>query len=196
MVGPSSSYGRLSEIVEGDLPSFLSFRSASGGTWAVAGCRNDVVRLAYFSQRFRQTYPDMICWSSGCDVCECRVPLSKGVRIGEAHHVYSWGNPDGANPDRNTCHVSSEGGVPTMPPFNLPILPYNHDFLFLFLFFCIEGYFRIFIKGYLCFKNFIRRVDTKSLDGCIYKLLYKNNLLIFNFFYFFFLFNFFTIFFP
>ena len=25
------------------------------------------------------------------------------------------GNPDGANPDRNACHVSSGGGVPTIP---------------------------------------------------------------------------------
>ena len=24
-----------------------------------------------------------------------------------------WGNPDGADPDRNACHVSSGGGVPT-----------------------------------------------------------------------------------
>ena len=59
--------------------------------WAVAGCRNDVVRLAYFSQRSGQTYPDRICRSSGCDVCECRVLLPKGVRIGEARHVSPWG---------------------------------------------------------------------------------------------------------
>ena len=26
--------------------------------------------------------------SSGCYICECRVPLLEGVRIGEAHHVY------------------------------------------------------------------------------------------------------------
>ncbi|RVW59040.1 hypothetical protein CK203_106725 [Vitis vinifera] len=94
-----------------------------GGTWVVVGCQNDVVRLAYFSQRSRQTYSDRICRSSGCDVCKCRVSLPEGVRIGEACHVSSWGNPDGANPDRNACHVSSGGGVPTMPPFNLPILP-------------------------------------------------------------------------
>ena len=39
--------------------------------------------------------------------------------------MYSWGNPDGGNPDENACHVSlgsmchvsSGGGVPTMPPF-------------------------------------------------------------------------------
>ena len=59
--------------------------------------------------------------SSGCYVCECRVPLLEGVRIGEARHVYSWGNPDGGDPDENACHVSSgnvchvssRGGVPT-----------------------------------------------------------------------------------
>ncbi|RVW15551.1 hypothetical protein CK203_077739 [Vitis vinifera] len=44
-----------------------------GGTWAVAGCRNDVVRLAYFSQRSEQTYPDRICRSSGCDMTIVRV---------------------------------------------------------------------------------------------------------------------------
>ena len=46
----------LSQIVGGDLPSFLSFRPAGGGTWAVADCRNDVVRLAYFGQRSGQPY--------------------------------------------------------------------------------------------------------------------------------------------
>ena len=29
--------------------------------------------------------------SSGCDVHECRVPLPKGVRIGRARHMSSWG---------------------------------------------------------------------------------------------------------
>ena len=114
---------RLSEIVGGDLPSFLSFRSTGGGTWAMAGCRNDVVRLAYFSQRSRQTYPDRICRLSGCDICECRVPLPEGVRIGEARHVSSWGNLDGANPDRNACHVSSRGGVPTVMTHIRILLP-------------------------------------------------------------------------
>ena len=115
MVGPLSPLGRLTEIMEADLPSFLSFRFAGGETWVVAGCRNDVVRFAYFSKRSGQTYPDRICRSSGCDVCECRVPLLEGVRIGEAHHVSSWGNPDGANPDRNVCHVSSREGSLQFP---------------------------------------------------------------------------------
>ena len=113
---------RLSEIAGGDLPSFLSFRSAGGGTWAVAGCRNDVARLAYFSQRSGQTYPDRICRSSGCDMAVIRMwclrvscASPEGVWIGEARHVSSWGNPDGANPDKNVCHVSSGGGVPTWP---------------------------------------------------------------------------------
>ena len=64
---------QLSEIVGSNLPSFLSFRSTGGGTWAVSGCRNDVVRLAYFSQRSGQTYPDRICWSSGCDMEVVRI---------------------------------------------------------------------------------------------------------------------------
>lgn len=52
----------------------------------------------------------------GSDVmlCECRVLLFQGVRIGEARHVSSWGNPDGTDPDRTVCHVSSGGGVPTV----------------------------------------------------------------------------------
>ena len=49
--------------------------------------------------------------------------LLEEVRIGEACHVYSWGNQDRGNPDEKTCHVSLEnvchvasgGGVPTMP---------------------------------------------------------------------------------
>ena len=60
--------------------------------------------------------------SSGCYAYECRVPLLKVVRIGEVRHVYYWGNPDGSNPDKNTCHMSSGnvchvasgGGIPTV----------------------------------------------------------------------------------
>ena len=71
------------------------------------------IRIVYVSR------PDAMWRSSGCYVCECRVPLLEGVRIGEARHVYSWGNPDEINPDENVCHVSSGdvchvwGGVPT-----------------------------------------------------------------------------------
>ena len=62
-------------------------------------------------------------WKSfRCYAYECRVPLLEVVRIGEARHVYSWGNPDGVNPNENVCHASSgdvchvlsEGGVPTL----------------------------------------------------------------------------------
>ena len=59
--------------------------------------------------------PDALWQSSGCYVCEWRVPLLEGVRIGEAHHVYSWGNPDEINSDENVCHASPVprvGGVP------------------------------------------------------------------------------------
>ena len=41
-----------------------------------------------------------------CYVCECRVPLLEGVMMGEAHHVYSWGNSDEADPDENVRHGS------------------------------------------------------------------------------------------
>ena len=34
---------------------------------------------------------DVLCRSSGCYVCECRVPLLEGVQIGEACHIYYWG---------------------------------------------------------------------------------------------------------
>ena len=37
----------------------------------------------------------------------------EGVRIGEARHVYFWGNPNEINSDRNVCHISPRGGVPT-----------------------------------------------------------------------------------
>ena len=83
----------------------------------MAGCYDDVQDLLTSVNG-----PDSICRSSGCDTCECRVLLPKEVRIGEACHVYSWGNPDGGNPDENACHVSpgsmchvlSRGGVPTI----------------------------------------------------------------------------------
>ena len=58
------------------------------------------IRIAYVGR------PDALSKSSGCYVCECRVPLLEVVRIGEACHVYSWENPDEGNPDENVCHVS------------------------------------------------------------------------------------------
>ena len=88
----------------------------------MAGCCDDVQDLLSSvndpDKYIRIVYvgcPDALCRSSGRYVCECRVPPLEGVRIGEAHHVYSWGNPDEANPDRNACHVSSGGGIPTVP---------------------------------------------------------------------------------
>ena len=87
----------------------------------MTGCCDDVQDLLTSvndpDEHIRIVYvdrPDVICRSSSCYVCECCVPLLKGVRIGEARHVYSWGNPD-----ENVCHVSSGdvchvwGGVPT-----------------------------------------------------------------------------------
>ncbi|RVW59279.1 hypothetical protein CK203_113065 [Vitis vinifera] len=71
--------------------------------------------------------PDVIWRSSGCDVCEYRVPLLEGVRIGEARHVSSWGNSDGANPDRNACHMSSGGGGFCCPP--APFMGYRFFFV-------------------------------------------------------------------
>ena len=99
----------------------------------MAGCYDDVqdlltsvndsdkhIRIVYVSR------PDAMWRSSGCYVCECRVPLLEGAWIGEAHHVYSWGNQDGGDPDENACHVSlgnvchvSSGG---RGPYNAPLL--------------------------------------------------------------------------
>ena len=88
----------------------------------MAGCYDDVqdlltsvngpdkhIRIVYVGR------PDAMRRSPECYVCECCVSLLEGVRIGEAHHVYSWGNPDEINSDENVCHVWRE--VPTMPPF-------------------------------------------------------------------------------
>ena len=71
----------------------------------MAGCYDDVQDSLTSVNDPDKTYPDSICRSSGCYVCECRVPLLEGVRIGEARYVYSWGNPDEADPDENVCHV-------------------------------------------------------------------------------------------
>ena len=76
-------------------------------------------------------HPDVLWQSSRCYVCECRVPLLEGVRIGETRHVYSWGNPDEVNLDENVCHASSGdvchmwGGVPTTSTQNVKIK--NHS---------------------------------------------------------------------
>ena len=54
------------------------------------------------------------------------MPFLEGVRIGEARHVYSWGDPDEINPDENVCHASSgdvchvwEGSL-QCPPLTCP----------------------------------------------------------------------------
>ena len=93
-------------------------------------CYNDVQDLLTLvndsDEHIRIVYvgrPDAICRSSVCYVCECCVPLLEGVWIGEARHVYSWGNPDEIDPNENVCHVSSGdvchvwGGVPTKNTF-------------------------------------------------------------------------------
>ena len=130
MAGSSSPYGRLTEIVGSDLPSLHScpftLQVAERGPWKVVGmtCKTCLLRSTIRTKHIRIGYvdrPDVMWRSFGCYVCECFVPLLKGVRIGEARHVYSWGNPDGGNPDENACHVSpgsmchmsSGGGVPT-----------------------------------------------------------------------------------
>ena len=58
------------------------------------------IRIVYVGR------PDAMWRSSRCYVCECCVPLLEGIRIGEARHMYSWGNPDEADLDENVCHVS------------------------------------------------------------------------------------------
>ena len=58
----------------------------------MVGFRNEVARLARFSQCFPsgQTYSDKICYHPECDVHECRVLLPKGVRIA-LRRMSSWG---------------------------------------------------------------------------------------------------------
>ena len=79
---------------------------------------NDVVRLAYFSQRSRQ-HIRIGYVIVGCDARECRVLLPKGIRIGERATCPSLGSLDGVAPDNKACHVSSGGGVPTLWPVSL-----------------------------------------------------------------------------
>ena len=94
-------------------------------------------RLAYFSQWSGQTYPDRICRSSKCDMTIVRmwyddrpdvifasvVCFSLRKLIGEARHVYSWGNPDEGNPDKKTCHVSSGNVCHVASGRGVPIVP-------------------------------------------------------------------------
>ena len=58
------------------------------------------IRIVYVGR------PDAICRSFGCYVCECRVPLLEGVRIGEERQVYFWGNLDGGNLDEISLRES------------------------------------------------------------------------------------------
>ena len=80
----------------------------------MAGCCDNVQDLLTSvndpNKRIRITYvgrPDALWKLSGCYICDCRVPLLEVVRIGEARHVYSLGNPDEVDPDENVCHASS-----------------------------------------------------------------------------------------
>ncbi|RVW67222.1 hypothetical protein CK203_063639 [Vitis vinifera] len=113
--------------------------------WAMAGCCDNVQDLLTSvndpEKHIGIVYVGHLgaLWQwSGCYVCKCRVPLLEGVRIGEARHMYSWGNPDEINLDENVCHVSLRdvchvssgdvchvwgGGPYNAPLFNLPILP-------------------------------------------------------------------------
>ena len=116
MVGPSSPYRRLSEIVGGDLPSLLSFRSAGGGTWVVAGCRGWLSKACSLQSMIRTIYPGMIYCRPGMMlasvVCSSLRDPDRGVR-----HVSSWGETARVDPDRGAHHVSSEKGSLHLPHF-------------------------------------------------------------------------------
>ena len=45
----------------------------------MAGCYDDVQNSFTSVNDPDKIYPDSICQSSGCYVCECRVPLLEGV---------------------------------------------------------------------------------------------------------------------
>ena len=96
-----------------DLPSFLSFRSAGGGTWAVADCRNDVARLTHFSRSSGQHIRIRICYCPDVMFASAVCFSLRGPDRG-ARHVSSWGSPDGVAPDSDARHVLLGGGVPTL----------------------------------------------------------------------------------
>ncbi|RVW27842.1 hypothetical protein CK203_106095 [Vitis vinifera] len=60
---------------------------------------------------------------AGCRNDVCRVLLLEEVRIGKHATCPSLGSLDEVAPDSEARHVLSGEGVPTMPPFNLQILP-------------------------------------------------------------------------
>ena len=84
-----------------------------GGTWAVAGCRNDVASLAHYSQwsgqHIRIRYVIVRVWCS-------RVPGASpwGSPDRGAPPYVLLRNPDGVDPDSNARSVSSRGGVSTL----------------------------------------------------------------------------------
>ena len=73
-------------------------------------CKTCLPQSTIRTKHIRKGYvgrPDVIYGRPDVMFCECRVPLPKEVRIGEARHVSFWGNPNGDNPNRNVCYVSS-----------------------------------------------------------------------------------------
>ena len=111
MVAGSSSPCRwLSEIVGGDLPSLLSFRSAGGGTWAVAACRGWLNKAYSLQSMIRTIGPDRIEHCPGMIFESAVCPLG-GTRI-EVRATCPLGGTDRVDSDSCACHVSS--GVPTV----------------------------------------------------------------------------------
>ena len=90
----------------------LDTPSKGGGTWAVAGCRNDVARLDHYSQwsgqHIRIRYAIVRVW---CSRVSGASPWGSPDRRALSYVLLR--NLDGVDPDSNARSVSSGGGVST-----------------------------------------------------------------------------------
>ena len=86
--------------------------SEGDGTWVVAGCRNDIARLAYFSQWSGQHIRIGYAIVRGMMFTSAVCFSLRESGQGSAPRVL-LGNPDGVAPDSDARSMSSGGGVPT-----------------------------------------------------------------------------------
>ena len=90
----------------GDLPSLLSFRSAGGGTWAVAGCRGWLNKACSLQSIIRTIGPDRIEHRPSMIFESVMCPW--GIWI-EVYATCPLGGTDRVDPDSGVCHVSLGG---------------------------------------------------------------------------------------
>ena len=89
-----------------------AFGQDGGGTWSMAGCPNDVARLAHFQSMIQTTYSDRICYRPGVMFTSAVCFSLRESGQGSVPHVL-LGNPDGVDPDSLARSVSSRRVVPT-----------------------------------------------------------------------------------